>query len=213
MPITSKDIRDHFAALRPEQLPGSEAQLRMAPRTTRKLYSPTPGSREAAVMILLYPEQQEWHTCFIKRSNHNPNDRHGGQISFPGGKVETTDRNFEHTALREVEEEIGVMANSIEVLSPLTSLYVFASNFMVYPFVGLLESAPSFILQPSEVEDIIPSQVKTLFAPEIRQITDLPVRGMTLKDVPYFDLNGQILWGATSMILSEFLEAVRDLDW
>lgn len=188
-------------------LPGMAAQYKMAHinRPPGDLEIPS-NAREASVLMLIYPDGEQASTVFIKRAGKDHRDRHKGQISFPGGKREMIDRDLSDTALRETEEEIGVPAHSVQLLSPLTPLYIPVSNFLVHPFVGFRHEKPKFILQTEEVEDVIEIPLNHFRSPTTLYHTDIPVHnGIILKNVPCYDLNGTVLWGATAMILSEFL--------
>ena len=160
-------------------------------------------------MSLIYPEGNELRMAFIERTFSHPEDKHGGQISFPGGKLEEEDDTLLIGALREVEEEIGIPSDQISILGQLTDLYVFASNFMVYSFVGHMENAPKFIPQESEVASIVSFPINRLLTAEIIDTKDLQVRNIILKDVPYYKLNQHVLWGATAMITSEIVELIN----
>lgn len=172
-----------------------------------RYYMPPEHARKAAVMALLEEKQWGWEITFIKRQAH-PKDLHSGQISFPGGGLEKEDRTFAECALRETYEEIGVPPRKVEIIGSLTSLYVFASNNLVYPFVGYLKEPVTFVHDETEVERIIKVPLDHFFVPDTIQSTELKIRGHTLKDVPYYNINGQVLWGATAMMMSEFLEVV-----
>lgn len=111
------------------------------------------------------------------------------------------------TALREVEEEIGVLKKNIFLLGKLTELYIPVSNFMVYPFVGYIEDEINFSLQISEVKGVLTPSIEYFNNPEIKKVTEITFQnGNTVRNVPYFDVEGRVVWGATAMILSEFLE-------
>jgi len=193
-----------------QPLPGVEAQLQLA-RPARSLSAPqgvTP--REAGVLVLVYPTASGDHFPLIVRTSNNPNDRHGGQISLPGGKREKGDASIEETALREAEEEVGVDASKVTVLGSLSTLYIPVSNFNVYPTVGFIEEAPLWVPQTSEVVRIIEAPLKRLHHPEVVKQTDLKYYDKsTLRNVPYFDVEGHVVWGATAMILSEFRQLLR----
>lgn len=191
-------------------LPGEAAQNKLSPITSNRKYRIAPDShKKACVMGLIYPEGNELRMAFIERTFSHPDDKHGGQISFPGGKLEKEDDTYLIGALREVEEEIGIPPDQISILGQLTDLYVFASNFMVYPFVGHLEHAPSFIPQESEVASIVSFPINRLLAADIIDTKDLQVRNNIMKDVPYYKLNEHVLWGATAMITSEIVELIN----
>ncbi len=189
-------------------LPGWEAQKTMSSIGYDKFRIPKEDSKLAAVLALLYPDAEgELNLIYIKRPSNNPHDKHGGQISFPGGRREGEEEMMD-AATRECEEEIGVPVKDIEVLAPLSSVYVFVSDFNVFPFVGFVHELPSMTRQESEVEEILTVKVADLIAQE-KKWTDLVVRGNTkLKNVPYYDVDGHVLWGATAMITAELLELI-----
>ncbi len=189
-------------------LPGRSAQYKMA-HAVRLNYPPPPANaRIACTLTLLYPKAESWHLLLIQRmSTNNPNDRHSGQISFPGGGIEQVDQTLAATALRETNEEVGVKSEDIELLGKLTELYIPVSNFLVHPFVGKIDYAPQFIPQPSEVKSIIETPLELLRQPQTIKKKDLKVSDtITLKGVPYYDVQGHVVWGATAMMLSEFLD-------
>jgi len=193
-------------------LPGREAQFKMAGLRRLQELGPNPAppadARVACVLNLLYWHEEDWRTILIQRTE-NPRDRHSGQVSFPGGRWEERDGELANVALRETEEEIGVPAQHIEILGRLTDLYIPVSNFLVHPFVGILHGAPEFVPQPGEVEAVLTPSLSVFQSPENLKRIDLTLQqGITLKDVPYFDVHGRIVWGATAMIMSEFLELV-----
>lgn len=193
-------------------LPGTAAQYRMA--GIRRLAEqnahalPPDHAKVACVLNLLFQQNEVWHTVLIERT-HNPRDRHSGQVSFPGGRYEERDGALENVALREAEEEIGIPASSVHILGQLTDLYIPVSNFLVHPFVGVLQGRPDFKPQAGEVAAILTPPIH-LFAQEMtKKVIDLPLpQGVTLKDVPYYDVNGTIVWGATAMIISEFMDVL-----
>ncbi len=147
----------------------------------------------------------------IRRSSHK-SDRHSGQISLPGGRFEELDLDLEDCALREAEEEIGIDRNVVKVLGALTDLYIPISNFSVTPIVSCTEEARSFSMQTDEVDEILSIPLTILLDPDVIKYKPMTIQnGMRIPKVPYYDLNGQVLWGATAMILSEFAELMREL--
>ena len=191
-------------------LPGKAAQSKMAPLIPRE-FTPDPNARIACVLALLYPKNSDWSIVLIERTpSKNKNDRHSGQISFPGGQYEASDKMLARAALREAEEEIGVLSKDISIIGQLSDMYIPVSNFLVHPFVGYMDYAPTFVPQPSEVRDILEVPIPKLQDPATIQVTDLKIpTGMTFKNVPYYSLHGHIVWGATAMMLSEFLEVIN----
>lgn len=114
-----------------------------------------------------------------------------------------------HTALREAMEETGVAPDQVEMLGPLTSLYIPVSNFEVHPFVGYTTTRPDFVLQQDEVDDIIEVPVSFLLDPGSIQTIDLTVRNFQLKNVHCFKYEGHIIWGATAMMLNELVMVAK----
>jgi len=180
----------------------------MAHGLRHREYEVTKDMMTAGVLLLLYPYLDEWYTVLIKRTD-NKHDKHKGQISFPGGKVDPSDQSIVHTALRECDEEIGVSKDDINILGQLTSLVIPVSNFLVHPVVGYTKYRPDFIPEVNEVAAIIESPIsnfKNIDTPKTKSISIS--NRMTLKNVPYFDIDSHIVWGATAMILAEFSEIV-----
>lgn len=191
-------------------LPGREVQYQMA-HVIRRRYEPAPRSaRKAGVLALFYPRDSGWHIVLIERNSSHPDDRHGGQISFPGGKFEEGDRNLADTALREAHEEVGVDPDTVKLIGELTELYIPVSNFLVKPYVGYTTVTPHFRPQLSEVRSIVEAPVERLRQPETRQVTDLHLAdNITLRKVPYFNVENKVVWGATAMMLNELLELIK----
>lgn len=205
------DLRARLAA----PLPGRAAQYKMASfhrlRELGETPTPPPDARVACVMNLLHrnDEGDPWRTVLIQRTA-NPRDRHSGQISFPGGRWEESDGpDLAAAALRETHEEIGISPVEVEILGRLTDLYIPVSNFVVHPFVGLLLGPPDFSPQPGEVEAVLTPPLDLFRGAGRRKKTTLRLgSGLVLPEVPYFDVDGRVLWGATAMILNEFLEVM-----
>jgi len=185
-------------------LPGEEAQRIMAPvsrKTMSELLTGIPSIRESSVLILLYPDHKgQIHSLLIERpvTDHV----HSGQLAFPGGKTEESDPTPAHTALREAEEEVGVAANSVEVIGKLTDLIIPASRFLVRPHVGVVASTPKFIPNPEEVRALLPVSLTDLLTLPHSEKSFATSYGH-LK-APCYHLEGRDLWGATAMMVSEF---------
>ncbi|MCB0561175.1 MAG: CoA pyrophosphatase [Lewinellaceae bacterium] len=191
-------------------LPGQEVQYQMAHVIRRRHEAAPANARKAGVLALFYPKASDWHIVLIERSSSHADDRHGGQISFPGGKFEKEDHTLDNTALREAKEEVGIDPDSVKLIGELTELYIPVSNFLVKPFVGYTYTTPQFRPQLSEVRSILEVPVKLLNQPEARQVTDLQLaENITLRKVPYFKVYDKIVWGATAMMLNELLEVMK----
>ena len=187
-----------------QPLPGGAAHAKMAHQGRRLLPQQHDEPNIAGVLILIFPSGGNWKTVLIERTSHNKHDKHKGQISFPGGRRELSDQSILETATREAEEEVGVNRHDIQVAGRLSDLYIPVSNFLVTPVVGLMAYEPRFKAQETEVAGIIQTSFEVFEAPKQR---DLVVgQGIKLTAVPYFEVNGHVVWGATAMILSEFVE-------
>lgn len=197
-----------------QPLPGLDAQLEMAPATrTRKTMTPVRDSsfKSGAVLILLYPSEEIWHTVLMLRPQYD--GTHAGQVSFPGGKIEPHDNSLADTALREANEEVGVPIEEVKVIGRLTDLYIPVSKFNVSPFVGYMSERPEFVPDEKEVDEIIEVSLDYLFQDQIVVQTRVPIqqRNLTIQ-TPAFEVHGNTVWGATAMIISELKAVMSDLN-
>lgn len=202
---------DFFQLLKEEfkrELPGEMAQAKMAPKVRQDLKTP-PKRRNAGVLILLYPKNNELYVVFIKRSEYD--GVHSGQISLPGGKFEPGDRILKNTALRESNEEIGIDPEKTNILGKLTPLHIPVSNFYVIPFVGFYNSTPEFKPDPNEVEKIIEIKLSNLLDPKNCALQEFHYGDLAFT-APIYKSKELVIWGATAMILSEFLEIIKKLN-
>jgi len=189
-------------------LPGIDAQYKMAHAVRQQKPRVPADARIACTLILVYPKNNEWHLVLIQRtSSNNPDDRHSGQVSLPGGQQEPIDISLSDTALREAHEEVGIDRSNVSLLGSLTELYIPVSNFIVHPFVAYTEDRPSFKLQASEVKSIIEVPLSLLQDGKTMQKTNIRItEKLILQNVPFYSVGGHVVWGATAMMLSEFLE-------
>ena len=204
----SSFIKEKIAA----GLPGQEAHFNMSHKL--RTYTPATPSRAMAssVCILLFPNtNNSFSFTLMERTSHNKNDKHKGQISLPGGKKDKSDQDSSQTALRELQEEVGVHSTNVELIGELTELYIPVSNFVVYPFVGITKQKPVYQRQESEVKEIFEVDIMELAKPENIKETNIKIaENITLKNVPYFELENRVVWGATAMILSEFKSLIKE---
>ncbi|MCX6270390.1 MAG: CoA pyrophosphatase [Bacteroidetes bacterium] len=202
---------DELALRLGQPLPGLESQLRMTSLRRIREMSFNPDlskARMSGVLILLYPAEQDVMTVFIQRPRYN--GVHSGQISFPGGKAEPEDRDIRQTALRESREEVGLDTSGVKVIGNLTELYIPPSRFRVQPVVAYTAEIPSLTGDPVEVDEIIRVSLRELLDPGSFQNKKVTV-GDWSNEVPCFYVKEVIIWGATAMILNEFLEIIRVL--
>jgi len=195
-----------------EPLPGISAQMKMMPRlddTSRFDITNKEKAIPGGVLILIYPHEGELYLPLMLRPEYG--GAHSGQVSFPGGRKEPEDKDLLNTALRESNEELGIPEDKVEVLGELTELFIIASNFSVLPVIGYMDHRPDFIPDPREVVEIIEAPISLLL--EDYTIKERPFKvgaGFQI-DAPYFDINGHHVWGATAMMMSEFLTVYKDL--
>jgi 8-oxo-dGTP pyrophosphatase MutT (NUDIX family) len=212
------DFRDFIEKLSREltlPLPGKEVQLRMTSNIRIRELMDLSGMNmenaiKSSVLILLYPGAGNGIPAFVVRLRPTYDGVHSGQISLPGGRYENHDEDLLQTALRETDEEIGVDKEKVTVIGKLTELYIPPSNYIVQPFIGYTTSRPVFSPQPEEVEQIIEIPLHDLLDERNRMEKEFDVRGIRFK-APAFVIGGNIIWGATAMILSEFKEILQKI--
>ena len=202
---TLDDVR---AALALPDFDGEAAQLLMAPALRPRQRPAALGTtpRLGGVLLLLYCVDDELHLVLTLRPTYE--GIHSGQVSCPGGRHEPPE-TLVTTALRETEEEIGVPPAAVELLGQLTTLYVLPSDYEVHPFVGFHAGGrPVFAPHTREVAAIIETPLRLLLDPATRAEEEWNLRGLRM-GVPFFLVGEYKVWGATAMILSEFVERLR----
>ncbi len=195
-----------------QPLPGLPAQVRMAPPDRPAIAPENNVARQAAVLLLLYPKQDELHFVLTRRAERLGS--HSGQISFPGGRIDPADADATAAALREAHEELGIMLNEVEILGQLTELFVPPSNYVVHTVVACVPVAPVFVPNADEVAEVIEVPMSLLFDESIRGAVprSLVSQGGKVVMTPHYLIAGHIVWGATAMILSEFEAVLRQID-
>lgn len=199
---------EHVKEQLSKEKPGKSSHMKVAsidPERFSKYYEPSSDAHHAAVLLLIVPKSDNWEVIFMKRAKHK-DDKHSGQISFPGGRKELSDQTLLDCALRETEEELGINKTAITILGELSPLYVFASNHMVYTYVGVTDETTE-IVPNEEVAEVLFGSIDDMVAEGISN-TSIDTHGTTLRNVPYYNLNGHVLWGATAMIFTEFLDVL-----
>jgi 8-oxo-dGTP pyrophosphatase MutT (NUDIX family) len=190
-------------------LPGAEAQWRFAPRPARAGWAPDQRpdtARQAAALVLMYARDGRAHLPLTVR--HHALPQHAGQVSLPGGAIDPGE-SPEAAALREAEEEIGVPRAAVRILGSLSSLWVPVSNFVIQPIIGVVDHTPAFHVHHREVSSLLEVPVDALRQPDtlrsMRRVRD----GITLEYLA-FSVAGHTVWGATAMILGEFVAMCDD---
>jgi 8-oxo-dGTP pyrophosphatase MutT (NUDIX family) len=162
------------------------------------------GAHDGAALLLVYPHAETLHVALTVRGSGLRN--HTGQVSLPGGRVDAGE-TLEVAALREANEEIGLDPAAVELLGRLTPLHIPVSGFLLHPIVGFTSMRPAFQRAEWEVARIIEAPVSLLSDPAVvkREIRTRVAKGQSIDvDVPYFDIDGEKVWGATAMVLAEF---------
>jgi 8-oxo-dGTP pyrophosphatase MutT (NUDIX family) len=208
-----QNFLDISPKLRKIKLPGEQAHYKLAPMLRFKELEKIDDialrkPKQAAVMAVFYPGPvKETRFALILRKTYK--GVHSNQVGFPGGRVEVEDRDLQHTALRETEEEVGIPQHEVEVLRELTKLYIPPSNFWVQPFIGVMQGSPSFVPQEEEVEAVLEINLVDFLSDSCLTTETLSTSYASNIEVPAFLLNGHVVWGATAMMLSEMKEIIR----
>jgi 8-oxo-dGTP pyrophosphatase MutT (NUDIX family) len=162
------------------------------------------GRIDAAVLVPLFVSDGELHAVLTKRREHLR--RHAGEISFPGGRQDDDESDLRVTALREAEEEIGLPVDAVELVGALQPTPTIATNYAVYPFVGLIEPGHVWRPAPAEVAEVLEFSLSDLRAGYGRQ--RLLRRGVPFRTDVYV-VGEHLIWGATARILGDLLERIR----
>jgi 8-oxo-dGTP pyrophosphatase MutT (NUDIX family) len=194
------------------ELPGEEAHKPMMP-INRPLSSAALkeaiDAKESAVAVLIFEENGIQHCTLIQRPSYDGN--HSGQVSFPGGKRESSDENLAFTAIRECWEEVGIQLSDDHLIGKLTSVYIPVSNFHVEPFLFYYPEKPAFKPDEREVESIFTITMNELLDDSNLDQIEVKINAnLTLKNIPCFNISEKQIWGATALILNELKELLRE---
>jgi 8-oxo-dGTP pyrophosphatase MutT (NUDIX family) len=201
--LSFSGLVDDLTVALAKPLPAGTAHALMAPRPRRQWpegWSPA-QARPAAGLLLVFPLDGRAHIVLTQRADTL--GRHSGQISLPGGVIEPGEA-FEHAALREAHEEIAVAAGEVRILGALTPIDIPVSGFRLHPIVGVSDARPAFAPADGEVARILDVAVDDLTAPGAVIPTTREREGRPVI-APAFQVAGVEVWGATAMVLAEFL--------
>ncbi|MFK8060787.1 MAG: CoA pyrophosphatase [Polaribacter sp.] len=205
---------NHFktkvAHLKTIDLGGLDAQFKLAPKLRLKYDADkikANNPKKAAVLALFYPNKKQ-ETIFLLTQRATYKGTHSAQISFPGGKIDKVDANLKETALREANEEVGLISSSVKVIRELTDVYIPPSNFLATPFLGFVNKKPELKLN-YEVDKTIEVLLDDLLDDASLSTINMNTSYMNNIEVPCFKLNGYVVWGATAMMLSEIKELFK----
>ena len=192
---------------------GTMAEPMISPKTLEESLRPRLEARPAeeapddaelaAVLVPVLAASPQPRLVFTKRSDTL--SRHAGEISFPGGLADSGE-NPAATALREAEEELGLLPTDVELLGALPPVHTRVTGILIVPFVGLLRKDPAFTPNAAEIADVLEFPIPHLVAAAGER--EFEHEGMTFQTL-VFELNGHVIWGATARILSSFLELLE----
>ncbi len=187
-----------------EPLPGSAAHLRLAVQP-RPGWNPgvLPDDCAPAAALLLVGDDARGRPAVVLTLRPEGLARHGGQVSLPGGRVEPGE-SLAAAALREAHEEIGLDPSAVVLHGTLTPLHIPVSRFVLHPFVGVTPRLPHWTLDHREVARVLEVPLAELADPACRVVETWIHEGRAYR-VPFFAVAGEKVWGATGMILCEFL--------
>lgn len=211
--MNEKDFLQRLKREITHHLPGEVAHAKMAP-INRPLSSfalqHAAEIRESAVAVVLYEEDNLIKCILTQRPDYE--GKHGGQVSFPGGKKEPEDLDLEVTARRECFEEIGIPTEQGELIGKLTEVFIPVSSFLVQPYVYFHSEKPQLERNLREVAEILHFPLYDLLEEHRVMTMDIPQgNGSVYKNVPYFHLVDKKVWGATALILNELKEVLKQL--
>lgn len=209
MPL--REIESSLRARLAGTLPGVDAQLRFVPNPARSGWVAghfPADARAAAALLLLYPSEAG-RIAIPLTVRASGLARHAGQISLPGGAADEGE-TLAQTALREASEEIGVDPAAVRVLGELTPVHVIVSGFTLHPVVAVTDARPAFLAAPGEVEEILEVSLDDLRDASRIRVGTRQREGVAV-EYPYFDLLGHQVWGATAMVLGEFICLIAEV--
>lgn len=165
----------------------------------------TEPARPAAILIPFVCIQDSWHLLFIRRTK-NEHDRHGGQVAFPGGRMDPTDPDIVAVALREAEEEVGLHPADVQILGRMREFHS-VTNYNVTPIVGVFPWPYTFQIDPQEVSRTFTIPLAWLADPDNYQVIKRHFPQSRAWPVVYFDpYDGEALWGFTAQVVVQLIE-------
>lgn len=195
-----------------QPLPGRTAHAEFVPDyadTRSRLHPPPDTARRSAVVVPLLRRPDAVLPDVLLTLRSESLQSHKGQISFPGGRIDR-DEAPQEAAIRELEEEVGVPAHDVVILGALTDLYVPPSNSAILPFVALVREPAIYVLSEHEVQEVFTVPLDHFI--DANNILSAPrILSGTTVSVPYWNVHHQVhLWGATAMIMNEFIWIARE---
>ncbi len=183
-----------------------EEKLLEARHLSPKKDLPSSGLITAAVLVPIFVKDGSLHVLLTKRSDMV--EHHRGEISFPGGKVDFTDPDIKHCALRETSEEVGISPDEVRLIAELDDFYTVATRFHVVPFVGVVPYPYEYRVSIREIAGLVTPPLDIFFDPSRRREDVWMIRGEPVTVVSYL-WNGHNIWGATARIMKHLIELVE----
>ena len=195
-----------WAALPPSALAGlSMARVRAALRADPLAGTVVGrGERQAAVLVALFEEEGEARVVLTRRASTLRS--HTSEVSFPGGQADPGE-SLADAAQREAWEEVGLDPADVELIASLGSLTTVSSGALITPFVGILPGRPSLSANPREVDRVFDVALADLLADGVHRSERWGIAGEE-RELHFFDLPTDIVWGATGRLLWELLVRV-----
>lgn len=211
--MTIEQVAQHLRSELRKPLPGHDGFLELSGYKRLDLEAARkqdPPPRESAVLALLYRKGSVPHILLMLRPIYD--GAHSGQVAFPGGRKEPGDASLEATALREFSEETGASVAGIEMLGSLSPVYIPPSRSLVTPYIGVVDQLGAVQPDPREVAQLIEAPLELLLRDDILKHREqyIAIMGRAV-EIPYFDVMGQVVWGATAMMIAELRELLRSL--
>ncbi len=166
--------------------------------------------RQAAVVMILYERAGEPWALFTRRTERVAD--HKGQISFPGGSVDPTDKSLVETALREAQEELGIDPASLRVVAALKPVFTVVTRYIIAPFVAYVPRRPEVRPDAFEVAEVIDAPLTALLDPAVRRVEKWDSQGVP-REVYFYQYGEHNIWGATARILKQFLDGYTPEWW
>ncbi len=192
-------------------LPGWNSQKKMAVipinNITARAFTPPVDAKQASVAIILFKKDGNLFFLLTKRTSNV--EHHKGQISLPGGAIDSGEAPKD-ASLRESSEEIGIDILSLSLVGNLSTLYTPVSHFNIHAYIWFSDQYPKISMNQNEVEEVFEISINELLAEEVLSTTKISKAGMTI-DVPAFHFSSCVCWGATAMIISELKDILKNI--
>jgi 8-oxo-dGTP pyrophosphatase MutT (NUDIX family) len=198
------------AAVLPAAIGLDQVRAAFAGQPPKPVGDPAPGLRPAAVLVTLFEEASLARIVFIRRSDRV--GTHRGDVAFPGGVIDVGETPVA-AALREAHEEVGIRPDEVEVVGRLPEFAAIGSGFHITPVVAVAANRPRYVVNDAEIDAVFDSSLVEILDPaRYREETWRSPAGPPA-DIPFFELDGGTVWGATACMLLELLAVIVGGDW